>query len=209
MELEAKFAIPDQDTFEQFQALIRLGAYQFSDAKVKVIMDEYLDTADRKLLAAGFALRRRTQADGVVMALKGLGGVEGAIHRREELELHLPVAQPPETWPESPTRARLWAIVGDAPLDLQCLFSLKQKRLVRVVAQAGQRVAELSLDRVESTIGETEHHYFELEIEALSSENEPDLAVMAALLQAEWQLQPEGRSKFERGLAILDEVAEG
>ena len=93
MEVEAKFVLPSQKVFKQLQRIDHLAGYVLSEGGPKVVQDQYLDTDDRHLLAAGYACRRRIQPEGIVMALKGLGGVDGAIHRREELEVHLPTDQ--------------------------------------------------------------------------------------------------------------------
>jgi inorganic triphosphatase YgiF len=41
-----------------------------------------------------------------------------------------------------------------------------------------------------------------LEVEMLPDGNEEDLHRLVAALESEWGLMPEGRSKFQRGLAL-------
>lgn len=202
MEIEAKFIVPDRETFERLQALERLNSYTLSDKQVKVVRDSYLDTPERELLATGYACRRREQPEGLSITLKGLGGVEGAIHRREEYEIDLSTDHPPEAWPSDPVRDRVLEVINQAPLNI--LFSLSQTRLVRQVKQGEQVVAQLSLDDVHLIVDEAEQAYFELEIEQTSPGTEEDLAKLVAYLQYEWHLQPESRSKFERALAFVD-----
>jgi CHAD domain-containing protein/adenylate cyclase class IV len=202
VEIEAKFAVPDRETFERLQAIKHLSSYTLSNRQIKIVQDAYLDTPKRELLAAGYACRRRTQSEGVLITLKGLGGVEGAIHRREEYEIHLSTNQPPEAWPSGPVRDRVLEVINQAPLNV--LFSLSQTRLVHQMKQGERIVAQLSLDDVHLIIDEAEQTYFELEIEQTSSGTEEDLAKLAAYLQNEWHLQPESLSKFERALAFVD-----
>ncbi|MBE9506456.1 MAG: CYTH domain-containing protein, partial [Chloroflexi bacterium] len=61
MEIEAKFALPDAETLRRLQAIDHLAGFALSTGQVKQMRDTYLDTADRLILAAGYACRRREQ----------------------------------------------------------------------------------------------------------------------------------------------------
>jgi hypothetical protein len=82
MEVEAKFVLPDTETFQRLQAIDRLAGFALSAAQVRKIRDTYLDTQERSILVAGYACRQREQDEGLLITLKGLGGAEGAVHRR-------------------------------------------------------------------------------------------------------------------------------
>jgi triphosphatase len=200
MEIEVKLSIPNQETFERLKQVESLIGYRLSGIQAKNVQDHYLDTASRTLLAHGYACRRREQAGQMLITLKGLGGVEGAIHRREELEVQLQRVQPPQAWPPGPVRERVLQLVGPEPL--QTLFSLQQKRHIRQVSQQQVIIAELSLDTVWLEIDGRQTEYYELEIEQSSPGQEAHLMVLAGHLQQQWHLKPETRSKFERGLAF-------
>ncbi|NIV33229.1 MAG: CYTH domain-containing protein [Anaerolineae bacterium] len=201
MEIEAKFAVPDAVIFRRLQAVDRLAGFVLSTGQTKQVHDTYLDTAERLILAAGYACRRREQEGEVLITLKGLGGAGGAVHRREELEVALPADQPPTQWLASPARERVLQLVGDAPLTP--LFELRQTRLVRLVSQGERPVGEWSLDQVTLTFEGVEQAYSELEIELAPQGTEDDLAAIATCLQGEWGLEPQPRSKFERALTFL------
>ena len=124
MEIEAKFALPDADTLRRLQADDNLAAFTLSAGSTKQVHDTYLDTTDRAILAAGFALRQRDQEGGTLISVKGLGGAQGAVHRREELEILLPADQPPAEWPAGPVRDWVLQTIGEAPLNP--LFELRQ-----------------------------------------------------------------------------------
>jgi CHAD domain-containing protein len=215
MEIEAKLSLPDSETFRRLQAIDHLAGFALSAGQVKQVRDTYLDTADRLVLAAGYACRQREQDDGVLVTLKELKGAESAVHRREELEVWLPAdrsAQSPaheldithDGWPASPVRDRVSQLIGDA--SLMPLFALQQMRFVRQVSCGEQLVAELSLDEVHLALGDREQTYFELEVELAPQGTEDDLAAIVTHLQDEWGLEPEPRSKFERALAFLEEM---
>jgi CHAD domain-containing protein len=204
VEVEAKFALPDIETFQRLQSADCLAGFTLAAGQVKQVRDTYLDTAERLILAAGYACRRREQDEGILMTLKGLGGAEGAVHRREELEVSLPDDRPPAEWPDSPARERVRQLIGEAPLAP--LFELRQTRIVRPLSQDGRLVAELSLDEVHLAADDREQTYFELEVELAAQGSEDDLAAIVTCLRDEWGLEGEPRSKFERALAFLGEV---
>jgi inorganic triphosphatase YgiF len=205
MEIEAKFALPDMDTFQRLQTADRLAGFTLSASRVKQVRDTYLDTAGRVILRAGYACRRREESEGVLITLKGLGGAQGAVHRREELQVLMPSELPPAQWPHSPVRERVLQLIGPAPL--LPLFELQQLRTVRLITQDERLVAELSLDDVRVTAGNREQVYLEMEVELKPHGTEDDLSAIVACLRDEWQLKSEPLSKFERALAFLETLS--
>jgi CHAD domain-containing protein len=202
MEIEAKFSIPDAETFQRLRTAGQFGdEFALSPAQVRVLRDTYLDTADGRILAAGFGFRQRERADSVLLTLKGLQKTEGAIHRREEIQALVETPRPPAEWPPGPLRERVLQWIKDAPLVP--LFTVQQTRTLRLVHRADRPVAELCLDEVRVIAGEQEQTYLELEAELTPNGSEEDLAALTALLQEEWGLKPERQSKFERGLTLL------
>lgn len=201
MEIEAKFCVPDEKTFQSLKTIDQLAGFTLSEGHVKQVRDIYLDTTRHAILAAGYVCRRREQSNGVLITLKAIGGAEGSIHRREELEILLPTYRPPAQWPASPTRERVLGLIGDSPLVL--LFELQQTRLIRPMSQSGRSVAELSLDEVHIDARDKTHIYLVLEAELAPQGTEDDLAAVVNCLQNEWGLEPEPLSKFERAAALL------
>lgn len=202
MEIEAKFAIPDADIFFCLQTIDRLANYTLLTPQANPVRDTYFDTRDRRILAAGYACRLRQTGAGVWVTLKGLGRAEGAVHRREELEMPLPALLPFSEWPAGQVHDRVSGWIGDAPLAP--LFTLQQSRMVRRLEEGDRSVAEWSLDEVRLTVGEREQVYFELEIELEPGGTEDDLEIVVACLQDEWGLRPEPRSKFERAMRFVE-----
>lgn len=202
MEIEAKFVIPDPAVYWRLQTAMHLAGYALSTQKVLDIRDTYLDTSKRHILTAGYSCRRRRLPEGIVMTLKSLGRADGAIHRRQEFETTLPTALPPAEWPDSEMRERVLQLSKRE--SISPLFELEQTRLIRIVQQDEQPLAELSLDRVSLMSGGKELVYHELEIELLPSGSEQNLKAIVDCLHGEWHLHAESLSKFERALALVD-----
>jgi inorganic triphosphatase YgiF len=203
MEIEAKFAVSDEATWLKLQTVDQIAGYALSPGKTKHVHDTFVDTPDRSILASRHVCRQREVDGQIVMTLKSGQTVEGAVHRREELEITLERERPIGQWPPGEIRDRLLSIVGD--VALVPLFDQHQTRIIRWAARGDRVVAEMSVDKVELSIKGREQSYFEVEFELKESGTEDDLAVLAACLQDEWHLQPEHRSKFSRALALASE----
>ena len=214
MEIEAKFVIPDEATLQRLLEMRELGGFRLEPGPTQQVSDSYRDTAGRAIYRGGYACRIRREGDKKIATLKGLGMAEGAVHKRAEHEVTLDGGGPrlgeaPADWPASTARKLALALSQGEPLIE--LFSLSQQRHTRTVHAAvstseGDRlVAELSLDVVEMHIGDEVKATFELEAELASAGTLDDLALVVADLRSKWQLQPQPRSKFEQGLAALNE----
>ncbi len=201
MEIEAKYRIPDRATFDALKALADLAGFTLGRARRKNMYDVYLDTPQRDLLAAGYALRQRMTGHMITLTLKALGGVSGDVHRREEIEQPLPFHLPPQAWPEGPVTSWL----RSRHLDLAALVILceiQQTRHVRPVLEGERLVAEWSLDKTRLFRGAQRASIWELEIELAPGGTEDDLQRLTEALCATFPLEPEPRSKFERALAL-------
>ena len=202
MEIEAKFTVPDPVVYWSLQTTDHLAGYSLSTTQVKPVWDTYLDTKRHRILAAGYSCRRTVTHKGIVITLKSLGGAEGAVHRRGEWELSLAASRPPVDWPDSPVRDLVLALMGREPL--LTLFELQQTRVIRVLKQEKQPVAELRLDKVSLITNHREQVYLALEVELPPQTPEETLTAIVGCLQDSWHLKPEPLSKFERALDLLD-----
>ena len=207
MEIEAKFSVPTIATFQRLQAVEHIAGFSLSAHQVQQVQDTYLDTAERLILANGYACRCRETESEVLITLKGMTRAEGAIHRRRELEISLETYEPPEAWPESAVRDLVLEMTQAAPLTP--LFDLRQTRVFRRMSQGELLVAQFSLDNVRVIAKKRKRNHFELEVELAPQGTTTDMAAIISYLQDEWNLQPEPRSKYERALAFLNEDAPG
>ena len=201
MEIEAKYAIADHETFQRLHQVKDLAGYAVAAGARIGVLDRYLDSPDRRLLAAGYSLRyRRTGSGTLQMTLKALGHAEGAVHRREELEEQLSEELPIAEWPQGPLRQRVQALLGAT--QLRPLFDLAQLRTVRNIFRQERQVAKMSVDEVRPVGNEKFDPYFEVEVELYADGTVDDLATIADHLQRVWRLTPESQSKFERALIL-------
>ena len=201
MEIEAKFALPDARTLRRLRTVKTLANFSLSPSRIVRDHDTFLDTAGRLIYAAGYACRRRERDGKFIYSLKRKESTVGAVHRREELETVLPNDLPPAQWPDSPARERVLQLIGDE--SLSPLFDQKQKRVVRLVQRDSQTIAEMSLDTVRVAVRGVAREWLDLEVELKGEGTEADLAAFVTCLQNEWKLEPEPRSKFERGLEFV------
>ena len=196
MEIESKFAVPDEATWLRLQSVEQVAGYTLSVGKMKQVHDTFMDTPAHAVLMSGHVCRQREVDGQIVMTLKSKQQVVGTVHRREELEVTLPHEMPIGQWPPSEIRDRLLGLIGDVPLTP--LFDQSQQRFVRWAKQGDRVVAEMSVDKVELAINDRTQSYFEVEFELKDAGTEDDLANIDACLIAEWGLTPEPRSKFAR-----------
>lgn len=202
MEIEAKFAVPNRQAYRSLLRLRDLAGYTLIPTATAQVSDRYFDTADSRLLAAGYSCRLRTEGASVLATLKGLGGALGAVHQRDEQEIQLPTWTPDVmAWPASPARDLALRLTGGAVL--QPLFDLEQQRSRADVMDGAHRVAELSLDAVRVAVGQRPALYYELEVELKQDGTEADLTRIAQVLSTDHKLTPESRSKFARALETL------
>jgi len=168
LEVEAKFTIPDEQTFRRLLETATLAGFGLGKGVMVRLHDLYLDSVGGAIRAGGFACRLRREETRYLATVKGLGGASGAVHRRVEHQVQLSEPLPPWDWPSSAARDLVLDLLGNRPLIL--LFEIDQSRHIRSLFERGRAVASLNLDRV--CICPREPHrkpatYLELEVEML------------------------------------------
>jgi CHAD domain-containing protein len=202
VEVEAKYTVVDAAALARLAKAPALAGYGLETGERRRDRDTFLDTSDRRFLAAGYYLRRRETGGGVRLTLKQLVEGDGGVLRREELEARVAADVPPAEWPKGELRERVETIAQGTPLE-PFLF-LEQERLARRVVDGAREVAELSLDDVTVAAGGRARRWFEVELELRGDGDDDDLARLASALQAEPGLTPESRAKFTRALEIVE-----
>jgi inorganic triphosphatase YgiF len=202
VETEAKFTVPDEETFARLQSVERLGPYVGRPGTIKKIRDRYLDTDARSFYSRQFAarLRENTKSGELLLTLKRMGPqAQGPIHTRDEYETVVPSPDIAD-WPEGEVRRLVEEIARGQPL--RDLVTVDQTRTVSYLYQGERRVAEMSLDEVDMQTSIEPVLSYELEVEMLPEGDISDLRIISRVLTEEYGLVPQPLSKFERALAL-------
>ncbi len=203
IEVELKFRVLDLTAAERYLTASDIGPFVgASQPRATQLEDRYVDTADRAMARAGYAVRLRGSRTGTMVSVKSLAARDGAGGSvgREEIEGPADKASPPIDWPPSDARAFVLEHAGDAPLlEVVTVRQLRRKRQLR---DGGTRV-ELSLDEVDVVTGKrVVGRFVELEAE-LTRGDESRLAGLAATFAADPALRRATGSKLDAALAAL------
>lgn len=199
MEIEAKYRIAGQLDPTALES-VDLAPYKLRFEALLDLQDEILDAPSGELAAAGLALRVRRDGTNTLVTLKSAGTESGGVHRREEIE---------ESISESDAATRSWpAPVADRlgshrDLPVSPVVTVNNRRGVWAVDLGDTQVAELAHDEGEIVAGAGRERFHELEIELKGEGTEDDLTALTARIAAALPVEPESRSKFERGRALL------
>lgn len=201
MEVEAKFAITGVFDPAEIDAL-DLRPYALRSRGDEEHHDTLLDTASRRITGRRFALRIREINGALTLTLKGPDTVASGIHERQEWEAALVTTDRfnVDLWPES-IASMTRDLIGDEPLAP--LLHVVVKRRLWDVRRGSRLVGELALDTGVILAAGRSEDIHELELELKESGARPDLDTLSATLTAHLPLQPETRSKSQRGLALL------
>lgn len=177
--------------------------FEAAEAPTEELEDRYFDDDGGSLRSAGWALRTRRNGARWFATLKAAGATDGALHRREELELPLAEAAGDEVpWPDE-VRAKLADVVDSAALRprLEVLSTRVRFRILR----AGEAAAVLSFDSVEARVpgGERSALFDEVEIEAVGGTADDELRRLGDAVDRVVRLTPSTVTKLERAEALL------
>ena len=197
MEIEAKYGLTAPTEPEQIEAM-DWTPYQLGPRTTVDQHDTFFDSASRALSGTRHAVRLREGGPTPVVTFKGPGTVARGIHSREEIELPT-TDRAPNGWP-APIRARIEGLIGAQPLEP--LLEVRNLRRTWPLLHDGATVGEVALDRGTITAGVEHTPMHELEIE-LKGGARDDLERLSTIVGRQLPAQPEDRSKFERGLALL------
>jgi triphosphatase len=202
MEIEAKYRITGSLEAATLEAL-DLGPYRLEPLTEEEHHDEVLDTPTRALTARRQALRLRRSGGRIIVTYKGPDSVSGGLHEREEIEAAFTDGTLPGNYQEwSPEiRERVEPTVGNA--ELAPLVKMDVLRRTWSILRDRQIIAELALDNGQIHANNRTMPVHELEIELKGTGTRDDLTALDQIVSRKLALQPESRSKLERGLALL------
>ncbi len=200
MEIEAKFALTAPVSADHVEALT-WEPYHLAERHTVDQQDTFFDTPDLALAHTRYAVRLRIGGATPVVTLKGPGKVENGVHTRGEWE-EPATDHDPEGWPEA-IRQRLQELIGMQAI--QPLFRVHNRRRTWMLLQDERIVGEVALDEGSIVAGPEHAPMHELEVE-LKGGSETELATICRLIQRQLPAQPEDRSKFDRGLTLLQKL---
>ncbi|MEP6680332.1 MAG: CYTH domain-containing protein [Chloroflexota bacterium] len=207
IEVESKFQAASQETLRRLATIDRLGRARLGAATVGRDLDRYLDTADERLAAAGWACRLRTRDERTIVSLKGatpsIVGDRSGLHRRPEVEGPATADLEPTAWPASAALELLLALAGGQSLEER--LRLDQRRTERDVLLDGERVAILSLDEVVvlDAAGRSVGRMLVVELEHTGDTDADEMAAVADALRADPELAPDPLTKLEHASQLI------
>lgn len=208
MEAELKYSINSKEKSENIWRDPYLLSMEEVDSRESLYMKAaYFDTADGLLKKNDIAFRVRQEGSRIIASLKWNGKTRGALHTREELNVPVQdeaclMKPKPELFQESEIGREVLSILEGAPLINIMEVGFLRKRL-RV--DTGKSIMEISIDKGEIITDKGRSPICELEIELFSGEEE-ELLALGERISTQYELSPEVRSKYSRGLDLLDET---
>ncbi|MFA5638130.1 MAG: CYTH domain-containing protein [Anaerovoracaceae bacterium] len=206
MEIELKYSVPTKKVMEEIEE----DAYLFSieeehTREKRAFKASYFDTEDHDLLKNDIAFRIRMEGDKLQATLKWKGRVEGALHKREEINVPLKddkayIMPSVNVFCESEIGKEVIKLVNKKPFI--CLMEMGFLRTSFKV-DTGKSIIEVSLDQGEILTDKGNTFIQELELELFSGETE-ELMKLGERLMTTYDLLPGSESKFLRGLKLLN-----
>lgn len=199
-EIELKLLLSKEDLERLLTLDFMVQAVREGSRKVRHLVSTYYDTQELTLKEHGIAYRVRDKGDGSFEATvktqkQSAGGLS------ERLELNLPLAEAQPVLDGFAALGLGFELSELAPCGVQALFTVDVQRITYILDYAGA-VCELAIDKGAIRCGEKSDSIDEVEIELLEGEVQA-LLELKERIAAEVTLRAEERSKFARGLALL------
>ena len=207
MEVEVKYALPSPQILESI----------WKDPFVSELSDEetaevlpfaafYYDTPDGALRNRHFTLRARSEGSSAFATVKWDGTHDGPLSRRQEINVpvdaaHIKEAPSVEIFKGSDAYEALKELTADR--ELVPVVSMHFTRCRKRLTYEGNLI-ELALDegRIETANGYAP--ILEMELEHYAGPDEESVRKLGAVIAQRWKLEPELRSKYSKGLAMIE-----
>jgi len=205
MELEVKYMIPDKETADAIWNDPMVHELADVSSIEKVVMKAvYFDTEDRDLSSNNVTMRVRAEGERTFGTLKWGGSIRNGF--AERMEVNVPVsgeevfiAPPIDLFKESEDGIDLIELIRGKDLIslLETRFLRKRLRL-----SYGDSVMELAVDTGDIVTDAGNAPILEMEIELFAGDVK-DVIELGEKLAEKYKLEPGKKSKFSRGLALL------
>ena len=199
-EIELKLLLSKEDLERLLTLDFMVQAVREGSRRVRHLVSTYYDTQELTLKEHGIAYRVRDKGDGSFEATvktqkQSAGGLS------ERLELNMPLAEAQPVLDGFAALGLGFELSELAPCGVQALFTVDVQRITYILDYAGA-VCELAIDKGAIRCGEKSDSIDEVEIELLEGEVQA-LLELKERIAAAVTLRAEERSKFARGLALL------
>lgn len=199
-EIELKLLLSKEDLERLLTLDFMVQAVREGSRKVRHLVSTYYDTQELTLKEHGIAYRVRDKGDGSFEATVKTQK-QSADGLSERLELNLPLAEAQPVLDGFAALGLGFELSELAPCGVQALFTVDVERITYILDYAGA-VCELAIDKGAIRCGEKSDSIDEVEIELLEGEVQA-LLELKERIAAAVTLRAEERSKFARGLALL------
>ena len=207
MEIEFKYGIADKEIANQLWEDNYLAGIEEKDSRESLYMKaSYFDTDDYIMSKNDIAFRIRMEGTRIVASLKWNDSVEEGLHTREEINVHVTddscfILPDAGIFKESDIGRDVIKLIGEKPLH-----SLLETRFLRrrLRVDTGKAICEVAIDEGEIVTDFGTLPILELEIELFSGEQE-DIFRIGKILAEKYGLVPENRSKYARGVGLLED----
>jgi len=207
MEIEMKYSVKDKDTARSIWEDEYLLGMEEKGSREKVYMKAaYFDTDDYVLSRNDIAFRVRMEGSRIVASLKWNGANENGLHTREEINVPVKdeacfIAPDPEIFKESDTGREMIELIRGKSLHnfMETRFLRSRMRI-----DTGKSICEVAIDEGEIVTDFGTLPICELEIELFSGDKE-DVRRIGETLAEKYGLVEEPKSKYARGLMLIEE----
>lgn len=197
-----KYSIPTREIADEIWADKSFFHLEEEGSREELFFDaKYFDTDECDLMKKEMAYRVRKEGEHWIASLKWKGHSEGALHKREEINVPVENDKPdPSVFSESVIGSTLIEVVGDK--ELGCLLETRFHRS-RFRLDTGRGIYEVSIDRGEIITSAGNEPILEVEIELFSGETE-ELMELGDKLSETYGLSIQEDSKYARGIALIE-----
>lgn len=209
MEIELKYKIADISDADRIwndpELLSVCGLQSRETLQIEAV---YFDTSDHALEKNKMAFRLRKEGDRYTASIKGNGVSCDGLHQRTEYNAGIAedVYYLKKPHPDIFKGAQIWKDLSDivSGKELTPVLTMRFIRKKMILCE-GECVCELAIDTGEISAGRRSENICELEIELIQGTAEL-MKKLGRRLCGKYGIFPEDRSKYERGLALLQEV---
>ena len=206
MEIEVKYAVPSDETVSDILTDSFWEEYAKDEFETVPLRAVYYDTEDRALRKLKITLRVRSEGPTAFATVKWDGSTVGALHAREEVNIPVEIekaSEIPDTslFEETPIGNVIKEAAELSPLVpiLTMQFNRSRRRLVY-----DRNVIELAMDRGDIVTPCGTAPILELELEHYAGPDPLAVLELGEIVAERYGLTLEPRSKYSRGLALLE-----